>query len=287
MKSISFEKESTEDESTLHSVADKIADITLKGLAVRESNVNRVYFAFVLASNSIGVSALAYPSAIAQAGIFPFVFLLVTAILLNYFTGHLLILCANKVNAKSYIDLANIIMGKYKVFIDISFMLLNVGIILSCMLTLNDFMCGLFQKQFFGSSHSLFSQSDNLFWIIVPNVAIVPFLLKNQNKALNILNAISVIAYVFLGFFCFYLFSNKFQKFDSNIINYSQSENPISVFILLVFGYMNQQYLIDTFVGDLNCKKMSTVNHIIKIQYALLTFIYLSISLFGYLTYAD
>lgn len=61
-------------------------------------------------------------------------------------TAYLLIICAKNKKANSYFDLAKKIMGKYKIIIDISFLLVNIGIILSCMLTLNDFICGLFQK---------------------------------------------------------------------------------------------------------------------------------------------
>lgn len=182
--------------------------------------------------------------------------------------------------------MARIVLGKYKFVVDVSFLLVNFGIILSCMLTLNDFMCGLFKKQFFGKTSDVFSHKDNLFWIIVPNISIIPIILKNNNKTLNILSALSVFAYVLLGFFCFYLFSKKIDHFDSNGVNFTRFENPIGIFILLMFGFMNQQYLIDTF-GQLKCKKTTTLNHVLKIQYGLLSFIYLSIAIFGYLSFYD
>lgn len=92
------------------------------------------------------MAALAYPSAIAQTGIFPFIFLIFLAILLNYSTGYLLIYCAREKKVHSYIELSQILLGKYKWITEVAFLLMNFGIILSCILTLNDFMCGLFKK---------------------------------------------------------------------------------------------------------------------------------------------
>lgn len=49
---------------------------------------------------------------------------------------------------------------------------------------------------------------------------------------------------------------------------------------------MNQQYLIDTF-GHIKHNKTQTLKDVMKIEYIVLTFIYLSIAVFGYLTFAD
>ena len=104
----------------------------------------KFFFAFVLASNSIGVSALAYPSSLARTGIFPFIILLFFAIVINYLTGYLLMHCAQELKVNNYFELSKAILGKYKFITDVSFLLTNFGIILSCILTLNDFMCSLF-----------------------------------------------------------------------------------------------------------------------------------------------
>ena len=36
--------------------------------------------------------------------------------------------------------------GKYKYLVDLSYLIVNIGIIISCILTFNDFMTGLFEK---------------------------------------------------------------------------------------------------------------------------------------------
>jgi len=69
---------------------------------------------------------------------------MILAILLNYYTGTLLVYCAKEKQAKNYSDLTEKMIGKFKIIVDIAFLLTNIGIILSCMLTFNDFMSGLF-----------------------------------------------------------------------------------------------------------------------------------------------
>lgn len=62
---MSMEQETADDDSSLSTVTVNSTDKTIKDINTKQSNSSSIFFAFVLASNSIGVAALAYPSAIA------------------------------------------------------------------------------------------------------------------------------------------------------------------------------------------------------------------------------
>ena len=93
MKSVDLESQSTIDEvSTLPSTFGPAKSVSI--FPSQRNMYRKFYYAFVLASNSIGISALAYPSAMAKTGLVPFFLLLILAIVINYFTGYLLMYCA-------------------------------------------------------------------------------------------------------------------------------------------------------------------------------------------------
>lgn len=251
---------------------------------IRDSNKSRVFFAMILASNSIGISSLAYPSSMANTGIVLFIILMILAIFINYLTGYLLVYCAKEKKARNYSHLTEIMLGRYRWFVDFSFFVTNLGIILSCILTFNDFMCGIFNHKYFGERNHFIGSKKSLFWIILPNILLLPVLLRKNYRDISILSTISVFAIFLLSFFSIYIFLERVGDIDFNKVNYfSYAEGP-KIFTLLLFGFMNQQNLIDIF-GELKRKRLTTFNHILKIQYSVLTFIYLSIALFGYLSF--
>lgn len=103
----------------------------------------------ILSSNSIGISSLAYPSAMATTGIINFTILMIIAIIINYTSGYLLVYCAKVKKAKNYATLNKIMLGRFNYIVDIAFLFTNLGILVSCILTFNDFMSGMFFKHYF------------------------------------------------------------------------------------------------------------------------------------------
>ena len=251
---------------------------------LRDSNKSRVLFAMILASNSVGISSLAYPSSVASTGVVLFIILMILAIFINFLTGYLLVYCAKIKKARNYSHLTEIMLGKYKFFVDFSFFITNLGIILSCILTFNDFMCGIFNHKFFGEKNHIMTNKKSLFWIILPNILLLPVLLRKNYRDISVFSTISVLAIVLLSFFSIYIFSERVSDIDFHKVTYFSYQEGPKIFSLLLFGFMNQQNLIDIF-GELKRKRLRTFNHILKIQYSVLAFIYLSIALFGYLSF--
>lgn len=140
--------------------------------------------------------------------------------------------------------------GKFKIVVDIAFLLTNIGIILSCMLTFNDFMSGLFHQKFIGHQNGLMSSKNSLFWIILPGLLLLPILVRKNYKDITAFSCIAVFAIVLLAFFCIYLFSHRAMDIEYNKLELFEPKGGVNCFILLLFGYLNQQSLIDVF-GEL------------------------------------
>ncbi len=205
----------------------------------------KLNFAVILASNSIALSSLSYPSGMASTGIVLFTLLLALALGINYMSGYFLVYCAQKKQAKSYSHLTEMMLGKYKAVVEFFYLVANFGIILSGVLTFNDFMTGIFQKGQF-KEKVLITSKKSLFWIVLPNLFLFPILLRENIKDVKYISFTAVIAVILLSFYSVYIFFEKEQVNwrELNYFNISESGNVLT---LLLFGYMNQQNIIDVF----------------------------------------
>jgi amino acid permease len=249
------------------------------------SQVEIFFQAIVLASSSIGISSLAYPTSMANTGIILWVLVLLIAISVNYISGYVLIYCGKETKSRDFGELTHKLLGKYKIIVDFFCMMTNIGIIISCMLTFNDFMTSIFSQEYFHQTHSRFITSKkSLFWIVFPNLLLIPLLMRKSNRDTNVIALCSVLAIVMLAFFTIYIFFFQnnhiiFAKLELFNVEYSAQ-----CFSLLLFGYMNQQTILDVY-STLKCKRTETVSKVIKTQNIIITFAYITIALFGYLTF--
>lgn len=243
------------------------------------------YQAIILASSSIGISALAYPTSMANTGIVLWLALLVIAIAINQISSHFLIYCGKETGATDFGDLTQRLLGWYKVIVDILVALMNIGIIISCMLTFNDFMTSIFNHEYFHTHHSRFITSKkSLFWIVFPNLLLLPLLLRRSARDVNAISVCSVFAIVMLACFTIYIFIYSHTHVVLAKLEVFNVANSAQCFSLLLFGYMNQQTILDVY-AELRCKRTETVTRVIKIQNIIISFVYITIALFGYLTF--
>lgn len=254
-----------------------------------DTKIQRFFYALILASNSIGISSLAFPSSMAKAGIGLWMMLMVIAILVNYLSSYILVFCGKQLKVKTYADLTQKMLGKFKAIIDVFYVFTNLGIILSCSLTFNDFMSGIFNHEYFENKNRVISSKESLFWIIVPNMLLLPLLLRRSLKDIKVFSIIAVFAVFLLSVFVMYVFMTKRNPLYLNKLEYFNINAGPQAFTLLLFGFMNQQNILDVF-SELKRKKIGTLSHILKMQTGILTYVYFSIALFGYLSfynYAD
>lgn len=254
-----------------------------------DTKSQRFYYAIILASNSIGISSLAFPSSMAKSGIVLWVFIMVITLFINYISSYVLVYTAKQLNARSYAELTFKMLGRWKTLIDVFYVLTNMGIILICSLTFNDFMTGIMNHEYFEHKTKVFTSKESLFWIIVPNLVILPLLLRRSLKDIKVFSVIAVSAVFLLSAFTIYVFLHKKNPLHMKKLEYFNFDQSPQAFTLLLFGYMNQQNVLDVF-SELKRKKIKTFSHIIKIQSGILTFVYLSVALFCYLSfynYAD
>lgn len=196
-------------------------------------------FAFVLASNSIGISAMTYPSAIAKSGVITFIILMTLAIIINYASGYLLVWSAKHKKAKNYTHLTEIMLGKYKIIVDLAFFITNLGIMISCIMTFNESMSSLFSRESFGHANPLLTHEKSLFWIILPTLLLLPILNRRSLADLSLCSTAAVISIFFLSLFCVYIYSVNEYLIDFSKINWISTHNSATTFILLLFGFMN------------------------------------------------
>lgn len=257
--------------------------------AYTDTTTQRFFYAVILASNSIGISSLAFPSSMAKAGVGLWILLMLVAILVNYLSSYILVFCGKQLKAKSYAELTQMMLGRFKIVIDIFYVFTNLGIILSCSLTFNDFMSGIFNHEYFENRNRVISSKESLFWIIVPNMLLLPLLLRRSIKDIKVFSIIAVFSVFLLSAFIIYVFMNKRNPLYLNKLEYFNISQSPQAFTLLLFGFMNQQNILDVF-SELKYKKIGTLSHILKMQTGILTYVYFSVALFGYLSfynYAD
>lgn len=249
-----------------------------------DSKVQRFFYAIILASNSIGISSLAFPSSMAKAGIGLWILLMLMTILINYMSSYILVFCGKQTKSRSYAELTFKMLGRFKIIIDVFYVFTNLGIILSCTLTFNDFMSGIFNHEYFESHNRMISSKESLFWIIVPNMLLLPLLLRRSIKDIKMFSVIAVFSIFLLSVFTMYVFMSKKNPLYPNKLEYFNVSQSPQAFTLLLFGFMNQQNILDVF-SELKRKKIGTLSHILKIQTGILTYVYFSVALFGYLSF--
>jgi len=256
-----------------------------KQLEKADSEFSLFYFAVLLSSSSIGISALAYPSSMAQSGILLWILLLTLALFVNYISSYVLVYCGRETKSKDFSELTGKILGRGKVAVDFMCVALNLGIIISCIMTFNDFMTGIFQHNYFdGVSNVIVTSKKSLFWIIFPNLMLLPVLLRRGISDMNAIAVGCVISIVVLAAFISFVFSSQSISVNFKELEYfNLSASPAS-FSLLMFGFMNQQSILDVF-QDLRRKKINSVNRILNYQNVMSSVLYLIIGLFGYLTF--
>jgi amino acid permease len=250
-----------------------------------ESRFGLFYFGVLLSSSSIGISALAYPSSMARSGILLWVLLLGLAIVVNYISSYVLVYCGRETKSKDFGELTGKILGRGRIVVDFMCVALNLGIIISCIMTFNDFMTGIFQHNYFdGVSNVIVTSKKSLFWIIFPNLLLIPILLRRGITDMNAIAVGCVGAIVILAGFITFVFSTQNVAVDLKQLEYFNLRESPGSFSLLMFGFMNQQSIIDVF-QDLSRKKIQTVDRILNYQNIMSSCLYIIIGLFGYLTF--
>lgn len=249
-----------------------------------DTKSQRFYFAIILASNSIGISSLAFPSSMAKAGLLLWILIMLIAMFISYTSSYMLVYCAKQINVKSYAEITSKMLGRWKCVIDLFYVFTNMGIILICYLTFNDFMSGILNHEYFDQKNKVVGSRESLFWIIAPNLLLLPLLTRKSIKDIKALSVISVFSVFLLSIFAIYVFLTKKNKLQMKQLEYFNHTQSPQAFTLLLFGFMNQQNILDVF-SELKRKRVSTISDIVKMQSGILTFVYLTVALFIYLSF--
>jgi amino acid permease len=203
----------------------------------------------------------------------------------NYISSRLLVICGKELKATNFKELCLRLIGRFTIIVDFFECVLNTGIMLCNMLTFNDFLTGIFNHDYFqGQSSKLVSSKKSLTWIILPNLLILPFVMRKKISDTHLISIMLVCMIVLLAFFAFYLFLNSKNHvvfYKLRMINVRESP---SCFSLLLFGYMSQQEILEVY-GKIKGRKIEGVKKILNLHILILTSVYISIALFGYLTF--
>lgn len=130
-------------------------------------------------------------------------------------------------------------LGKFKYIIDVVFLITNLGIIVSCILTFNDFMSGMFFKHYYREGKEFLTKKESLFWIIIPNIILIPVLIRKNLKDISIFSAMIVFACLLFSIFCIKLFFEKYNNLNTKELSFISNDSILKNFILLLFGYTN------------------------------------------------
>ena len=202
-------------------------------------------------SSCLGLSSLTLPGAIEKSGLFLYLLLLAIAGSLNYFSNTLWAKCADITKSKNSSQILQRVLGKWKLLPDILTFISNCCLIISCNLTWVTFCEDLLF--IFLSIHPL--PLLKTFLLILPNLLLTPFLLKNQVADVAFPAAVSFLAVLFLLFFVLYSFGIKcYHDLEEISPAVSLIAQPVPFFdistaprtlCVLLFACSYQQNIID------------------------------------------
>lgn len=216
------------------------------------SNKELVLPALILSCSScIGISSLTLPGSVEQTGVVLWPILLFIAAFMNYFSNKLLAKIAFKLKAKSYSEVCEHILGDLKLVPDCLTLISNFCLILSCNLTWVTFLDDLVFIIFSVRS----SKPMLVVYMLLPNLCLLPALLKTSIRDVAIPATMSILAVVFLLLFVISTFSAKiynyaFSSSEDLLFSYSKiilvdfSMIPQTL-CLLLFSFSYQQNIID------------------------------------------
>lgn len=167
-----------------------------------------------------------------------FVIFLGIAVWVNSISGRLLILCSQISSSQSFQKLAQQILRRWKLLIKISFIIYSLGIIITCILSINDFMISIF-KNHVQNSYSIFKDRELLFWILVPCLAISPFIYRIRDLNLSKTNFICGTIYIFILLLCLVQIFITGLHFELKQIKLFSLRKVFKNFILVLFGFNN------------------------------------------------
>lgn len=222
------------------------------------SNKELVLPALILSCSScIGISSLTLPGSVETTGVLLWPILLFFVAFLNYFSNQLLAKLAFMTKAKSYSQVCEHVMGDFRIIPDCLTLVSNLCLILSCNLTWVTFVDDLVFIIFSIRSTKLLL----VLYMVLPNVLLVPTLLKNKVQDVAIPATISILAVVFLLLFVVSTFSAKLYNYmfsDTPDLMFSYNKIVLADFsaiprslCLLLFSFSYQQNIIDV-SEDLN-----------------------------------
>ena len=86
----------------------------------------------------------------------------------------------------------------------------------------------------------MLTKKESLFWIILPNLLLIPILIRKSLKDISIFSAMTVFACFLFAVFCIKLFFEKYSNLNRKHLTYFSNESLLKNFIMLLFGYTNQ-----------------------------------------------
>ena len=202
-------------------------------------------------SSCIGISSLTLPGSVEQTGVLLWPILLFLTAFINYFSNKLLAKVAFILDAKTYSEVCEKVLGDMKLIPDCLTLVSNFCLIISCNLTWVTFVENLVFIIF--SKHS--TKLMMILYMIIPNFLLIPTLLKNKIQDVAVPAAVSIIAVLFLLLFVVSTFSAKVYNYafsDSEEILFSYSKITLAdismiprSLCLLLFSFSYQQNIID------------------------------------------
>ena len=202
-------------------------------------------------SSSIGISSLTLPGSVEKTGVLLWPLLLFLAAFLNYFSNKMLAKTARLTGSSSYSEMCQKVLKKFKIIPDILTLISNTCLVLSCNITWVTFLSDL--VYIYKGQHS--SNLMKAIYILIPNLCLLPVLLKKNMKDVAIPATVTILAVIFLLLFVIFTFSAKLYHLtvSASNNNFFAYKNLVLADIsmvpqtlcLLLFSCSYQQNIID------------------------------------------
>ena len=236
---------------------------------------------------TFGIGSLGLASAMAQVGIIGWIVLYLLAIFVNFITFESLIHFADKLGLVNYIDISNIVGGQKTRTVLLSlFFITNFGILLSAAVVYNDLICSIVSE--LGATSVYFTSNLSLFWLVTPGLVLVPILIKRKLKDLAILTLVSLASAFYMVFFLFVslVWINDAPVERKTVPAILNILNSPGTFAYLLFTLLCQPNVMNIY-NELSVKTVPNMRKILIIHLVFMSFIYVSMSAFGYSLFYD
>ena len=249
---------------------------------------------FTLLSSTLGVGMLSMPRAYYRSGIMLCAVLMYLAAVVSYQSVMCLVRVSSKTKLTTYSDMAMWSYGmKFKVLTDLIYFVNTFGSAVTNSIVIKENLasaCETIGSLFFSGMPELFKDQKSVFWIIISQGILIPLVMKEK---LTELRVFSLISFCIIIYIAIVIITNCFRNEYTDTIDPRLAEVKYVDFTgftvslpIFIFGFTCQQNVLSCY-REMIRPSLRRMKKVVTRQIFIASSLYLTVGIFGYLTFGN